>query len=54
MQAQIQKLSQERDQYIALEQKRLAATGKADSFDEKVNAAIRTQAAKKGIDYSVK
>ena len=54
LQAQIQKLSQERDQFIAQEQKRLAATGKADSFDEKVSAAIRTQAARKGIVYATK
>ena len=54
LQAQIQKLSQARDQYIAQAQKRLAATGKADSFDETVNAAIRAQAAKKGIEYNAK
>jgi hypothetical protein len=54
LQAQIQKLSQDRDVYIAQEQKRLAVMGKADSFDEKVATAIHAQAAKKGIDYSTR
>jgi Mg-chelatase subunit ChlD len=51
LQAQIAKLSKDRDDYIAKERQRLAAGGKADSFDEKVAHAIRTQAAKKGIEY---
>jgi len=33
------------------ERKRLAEKGKADSFDEKVAASIREQAARKGIVY---
>ena len=52
LQAQIVKLSKERDDYIAKERQRLAASGKADSFDEKVAQTIRTQAAKKGIEYA--
>jgi hypothetical protein len=49
LQAQIVKLSKDRDDYIAKERKRQAAGG--NSFDEKVAQAIRTQAAKKGIEY---
>jgi len=52
LQAKVQKLSKERQDYIDAERKRQAAAGKADSFDEKVAQAIRTQAAKKGINYS--
>lgn len=51
LQAQIVKLSKDRDNYIAQERKRQATVGKSDSFDEKVAQAIRTQAAKKGIEY---
>jgi hypothetical protein len=51
IQAQIQKLSQAREEYITAERKRLAKEGKGDSFDEKVAANIRAQAARKGIEY---
>jgi hypothetical protein len=51
LQAKIQKLSKDRDDYITGERKRLAVAGKADSFDDKVAQAIRTQAAKKNIVY---
>ena len=51
LQAQILKLNQARDDYIATERKKLATSGKADSFDEKVSSAIREQAARKGIAY---
>ncbi len=51
LQARIQKLSQEREQYIAAERKKQAEQGKADSFDEKVAAAVKAQAARKGIAY---
>ena len=51
LQAQIQKLSQQREQFIAAERKRQVSTNNADSFDEKVAASIRAQAAKKGIEY---
>ena len=47
----IQKLSKEREEYLAAERKRLAEQGKGDSFDEKVAASIRAQAARKGIEY---
>jgi hypothetical protein len=48
---QIQKLSVERDGYIAAERKQLAAAGKGDSFDAKVAETIRAEAARKGISY---
>lgn len=51
LQAKVQKLSQERQDYIDTERKRLAVAGRADSFDEKVAQAIRAQAARKGIEY---
>ena len=51
LQAQITKLNQDRDNYLAAERKKLAASGKADSFDEQVAKAIRTQAARKGMAY---
>jgi von Willebrand factor type A domain len=51
VQEQIQKLSKEREEYIAAERKRQAEAGKGDSFDEKVAASIRAQAARKGIEY---
>jgi hypothetical protein len=51
LQSQIQKLTQEREQFVAAERKRLAEQGKADSFDEKVAQAIHSQAARKGIEY---
>jgi Mg-chelatase subunit ChlD len=52
VEAQIQKLSQQRDDYIAQERKRLAAGGKTDSFDQTIADAIHAEAAKKGIHYS--
>lgn len=51
LQAQILKVSRQRDEYLERERQRLAASGKADSFDEKVAQAIRAQAATKGIQY---
>lgn len=53
MQAEIQKLSKERDDYIAQEKKRLATGGKLDSFDQKIADVIHAEAAKKGIRYAV-
>ena len=52
LQAEIQKLSLERDGYIAQEKKRIALGGKADSFDQQVADMIRKEAAKKGIKYA--
>jgi hypothetical protein len=52
LQARIQELTRERDNYIASERKRQAELGKGDSFDEKVAASIRAQAARKGIEYA--
>jgi hypothetical protein len=51
LQARIGAVSAERDAYVAKEEKRLAASGRADAFDAKVNEAIKEQAAKKGITY---
>lgn len=51
LQARIVKLNQQRDEYLAAERKKLAASAKADGFDEQVAATIRSQAAKKGISY---
>jgi Mg-chelatase subunit ChlD len=51
LQQQIQKLSKEREEYIAAERKRQDGQGKGDSFDEKVAASIRAEAARKGIEY---
>jgi hypothetical protein len=51
LQARITKLNQQRDEYLATERKKLAASAKADGFDEQVTATIRSQAAKKGISY---
>jgi Mg-chelatase subunit ChlD len=51
LQAQLIKLSKERDDFLAKERKRLAEKGKVDSFDETVAQTIRDQAAKKGINY---
>jgi hypothetical protein len=51
LQTRIQKLAQEREQYIGAERKRQAEQSKGDSFDEQVAASIRAQAARKGIEY---
>jgi hypothetical protein len=51
LQAQITKLGKEREEYLVKERQRLAATSKADSFDDKVAETIRAQAARKGIEY---
>ena len=51
VQGRIEKLSQEQEDYLAAERKRLAEQDKGDSFDEKVAASIRTQAARKGIEF---
>jgi hypothetical protein len=51
LQARINKLSQEREDYLAAERKRLAQQPQSDSFDEKVAANIRSQAARKGIEF---
>ena len=51
LQAQIQKLGKEREEFLVGERKRLAKSGKADSFDEKVASFIQAQAARKGINY---
>jgi hypothetical protein len=52
VQAEIQKLSKDRDDYIVAEKKRLATGGKQDSFDQKIADTIHTEAARKGIQYT--
>jgi hypothetical protein len=51
LQAQIQKLNRDRNDYLAHERQRLALEGKGDAFDQTVAQAIREQAGKKGIRY---
>jgi Mg-chelatase subunit ChlD len=51
LQKQIVELSKKRETYIQSENKRLAAEGKGDAFDQKVAETLRSQAAKKGITY---
>jgi hypothetical protein len=51
LQQELTELLKKRDEHITAEQKRLAASGKGDAFDEKVAETIRTQAEKKGIRY---
>jgi hypothetical protein len=51
VQDQIAEKTAERDAYMAKEEARQRAEGKADAFDQKVNDAIKAQAAKKGIHY---
>jgi Mg-chelatase subunit ChlD len=51
IQAQIQKLSKDRENYLAAERKRASEQSKTNSFDEQIAKAIREQAARKGIEY---
>jgi hypothetical protein len=51
IQKQITELSRQREAFLAAEQKRLAAAGRGDSFDEKVVETLRAQALKKNINY---
>lgn len=51
IQRQIDELTAERDAWVEREQKRLAAAGDGDGFDQQVLEAIREQAAAKGISY---
>ena len=51
LQKKVVDLSKKREEYIAAENKRLAATGNGDAFDAKVAETLRAQAAKKGINY---
>jgi Mg-chelatase subunit ChlD len=51
LQKQIVEMSKKREAYIQSENKRLAAEGKGDAFDQKVAETLHTQAAKKGISY---
>lgn len=52
LQKQIEEVSKKRDAFIQAENKRLAAAGRGDSFDEKVAETLRQQAARKGISYT--
>ncbi len=51
LQKQIVEVSKKREAYIQSENKRLAAEGKGDAFDQKVAETLRVQAAQKGISY---
>jgi Mg-chelatase subunit ChlD len=51
LQKQIVELSKKREAYIQSENKRLAAEGNGDAFDQKVTETLHAQAAKKGISY---
>ena len=51
LQKEISEVTQKRDSYLQAENKRLAAAGKADGFDEAVAQIIRQQGEKKGIHY---
>ena len=51
LQKQIVEISKKREVYIQSENKRLAAEGKSDAFDQKVTDTLHAQAAKKGISY---
>src|SRR5206468_4448853 len=49
LQKQIVEVSKKREAFIQSENKRLAAEGKGDAFDQKLAETLRGQAAKKGI-----
>jgi len=51
VQARIGQVAAERDAYLAKEEAKRRAEGKADAFDQRVNDAIKAQAARKGIVY---
>jgi len=51
LQKQIVEVSKKREAFIQSENKRLAAEGKGDAFDQKVAETLHAQAAKKGITY---
>ena len=51
LQKKIVEVSKKREAYIQSENKRLAAEGKGDAFDQKVTETLHAQAAKKGISY---
>jgi Mg-chelatase subunit ChlD len=51
LQKQIVEVSKKREAYMQSENKRLAAEGKGDAFDQKVTETLHAQAAKKGISY---
>jgi len=51
IQARLEKLLEERNAFIIAEKKRIAESGKGDSFDEEVSGTVREQAARKGIEY---
>jgi hypothetical protein len=51
LQVKVQRLSAERERFVAAERQRLAAAGKGDSFDATVAEILHTEAARKGIRY---
>jgi Mg-chelatase subunit ChlD len=52
IQTRLEKLLEERNAFLVAERKRLAESGRGDSFDEEVSATVREQAARKGIEYA--
>jgi uncharacterized protein YegL len=52
LQARLDKLLEERNAFVVAERKKLAESGKGDSFDAEVSTTVREQAAKKGIEYA--
>jgi hypothetical protein len=51
VQQRIAQITAERDAYLEKQEAKARAEGKVDSFDQRVNDAIKAQAARKGIDY---
>jgi hypothetical protein len=51
VQARIARVTAERDAYLAKQEAEARAAGEADAFDQRVNDAIKAQAARKGISY---
>ncbi|MGH7288585.1 MAG: hypothetical protein ACREI8_11265, partial [Myxococcota bacterium] len=51
LQARIGSLAKRRDGWLAKEEARLRAEGRADGFDQRVFDTIKRQAAAQGIDY---
>lgn len=51
VQARIARVTAERDAYLAKQEAKARAAGEADAFDQRVNDAIKAQAARKGISY---
>lgn len=51
VQQRIAEVAAERDAYLAKEDAKARASGRTDAFDQKVNDAVKAQAARKGIQF---